>query len=332
MTATPATVLVTDYAWPSLEIERAILSRVGARLLVAGSGTEEELTALAPEADAILTCWRPVTAAVLDAAAKCRTVARYGVGLDNIDVRRATELGIVVSNVPDYCVEEVSDHTAALILALTRHIVPFTTQVSAGKWDNTASGPMRRLRGQTLGLVGTGTIARCVADKMAGFGMRVLAWSPSVSAGEPIGAKATAVGSLDELLAQSDVLSLHVPLTGTTRGLIDAAALARMKPSALLVNTARGAVVDTAALATALRAGKLSGAGLDVLPDEPPRADDPLLTLDNVILTPHAAFASVEAIEELQTKAAENVAAVLGGEVPPYAVNGEVYGRPEVRA
>lgn len=326
-----ATVLVTDYAWESLDIERAILAKAGAQLLVAGTGTEEELIALAPRVDAILTCWRPVTAAVLDAAPRCRTVARYGVGLDNIDVRRATELGIVVTNVPDYCVEEVSDHTAALILALTRHIVPFAAQVSAGNWDNTAGGPMRRLRGQTLGLVGSGAIARRVAEKMTGFGMRALAWSPSVRAGQPAGA-ATAVGSLTEILVRSDVVSVHVPLADTTRRLIDANALAQMKPSALLVNTARGPIVDTAALAAALAAGKLAGAGLDVLPDEPPSPDDPLLRCDNVILTPHAAFASAEAIAELQTKAAGNVAAVLTGAVPAYLVNGEVYERAGVRA
>jgi D-3-phosphoglycerate dehydrogenase / 2-oxoglutarate reductase len=326
-----ATVLVTDYSWESLDIERAILAEADAELLVAETGTENELIALAPRADAILTCWRPVTAAVLDAAARCRTVARYGVGLDNIDVHRATELGIVVTNVPDYCVEEVSDHTAALILALTRRIVPFAAQVSAGNWDNTAFGPMRRLRGQTLGLVGSGAIARRVADKMSGFGMRALTWSPRVRAGQPVGA-ATAVESLAKILARSDVVSVHVPLTDTTRGLIDASALAQMKPSALLVNTARGPIVDTSALAAALAAGELAGAGLDVLPHEPPAPHDPLLKCDNVILTPHAAFASAEAVAELQTKAARNVAAVLTGAVPKYLVNSEVYDRAGVRS
>ncbi len=190
---------------------------------------------------------------------------------------------------------------------------------------------MRRLRGQTLGLVGSGIIARRVADKMTGFGMRALAWSPSVRAGQPVGA-ATAAGSLDEILAHSDVVSLHCPLTAATRGLIDADALARMKPSALLVNTARGPIVDTAALAAALAAGKLAGAGLDVLSEEPPAPGDPLLGCGNVILTPHAAFASAEAIAELQAKAAENVAAVLAGAVPKYLVNAEAYEHSGARA
>jgi D-3-phosphoglycerate dehydrogenase len=326
-----ATVLVTDYAWESLDVERAILTRADARLVVADTGAEEELIAMAPFADAILTCWRPVTAAVLDAAPNCRTVARYGVGLDNIDVAHATDLGMVVTNVPDYSVEEVSDHTAALILAMTRRIVPFTAQVVAGGWDNTTTGPMRRLAGQTLGLVGSGAIARRVAEKMTGFGMRALTWSPRVHAGECVGA-ATAVGSLADLLGRSDVVSVHVPLTDTTRGLIDSDALALMKSSALLVNTARGPIVDTVALAEALATGKLAGAGLDVLSSEPPSPDDPLLALDNVILTPHAAFASVEAISELRAKAAQNVAAVLTGAIPSYVVNREVYRRAGARA
>lgn len=326
-----ATVLVTDYAWESLDIERAILAGADARLLIAETGTEDELIALAPRADAILTCWRPVTAAVLDAARNCRTVARYGVGLDNIDVAHAAKLGMVVTHVPDYCVEEVSDHTAALILALTRRIVPLTRQVAAGGWDHTAAGPMRRLAGQTLGLIGSGAIARRVAEKMTGFGMRALVWSPRLRPGERVGA-ATAAGSLGEILGRSDVVGLHVPLTDGTRGLIDAAALARMKPSALLVNTARGPIVDTAALATALASGALAGAGLDVLPNEPPPPNDPLLGLDNVILTPHAAFASVEAIAELRTKAARNVAAVLTGKTPPYPVDGGACERAGARA
>lgn len=321
------TVLVTDYAWPSLDIEREVFDEAGAELLVAETGAEDELVGLAPRADAILTCFQKVTAAVLEAAPHCRTVARYGVGVDNIDVARATELGMVVSNVPDYCVDEVSDHAAALILALTRHVVPFARQVAGGGWDSTAFPPMRRLRGQTLGLVGFGAIARRVATKMRGFGMQVLAYSPGLRDGEPTD-EVTAAGSLTEVLARSDVVSLHVPLNDDTRGLIDAEALARMKPSALLVNTARGPLVDTTALAGALASGHLAGAALDVLPHEPPAPDEPLLGMDNVILTPHAAFASLEAVAELQHKAATNVAAVLAGRRPRYVVNPGVYRDP----
>jgi D-3-phosphoglycerate dehydrogenase / 2-oxoglutarate reductase len=318
------TVLVTDYAWASLDVERAVLAEAGAELLVAMSGTEDELLRLAPQADAILTCFRQVTAAVLNAAPRCRTVARYGVGVDNIDVRRATELGMVVSNVPDYCVDEVSDHTAALILALTRKVVLYARQVASGGWDNTAFGPMRRLRGQTLGLLGYGAIARRVAQKMSGFGMDIICHSLGLRPGDTDDG-ITVVDSREELFARADVLSVHVPLTDATRGMIGVDTLRLMKPSALLVNTARGPIVDTAALAAALGDGRLAGAALDVLPSEPPEVNDPLLGIDNVILTPHAAFDSVEAVNELRHKAAANVTAVLRGDRPRYVVNPDVY-------
>jgi D-3-phosphoglycerate dehydrogenase / 2-oxoglutarate reductase len=311
------TVLVTDYAWPSLDIERAVLATAGVSLLVAETGHEGELIQLAADADAILTCFRPVTAAVLDAAPRCRTVARYGVGLDNIDVQHADELGMVVTNVPAYCVDEVADHAAALVLALARNVVPFARDVTAGRWDNTAHRPMHRLRGRILGLVGYGAIARSLATRMRAFGMDVLAYSPSLKTAEDVAIAA----SLDELLARADIVSLHVPLTPATTRLIDARSLRLMKPGSYLVNTARGGVVDSAALVDALRSGHLAGAALDVLPTEPPDADDPLLSTPNLILTPHAAFNSVEAVEELQRTAATNVLDVLDGRRPSYPIN-----------
>jgi len=311
------TVLVTDYAWPSLDIERAVLAAAAATLLVAPAGDEGALVELAADADAILTCFRPVTAAVLDAASHCRTVARYGVGLDNIDVPHAHELGMLVTNVPDYCVDEVSDHAAALILALARNVVPFTRDVVDGRWDNTAHGPMHRLRGRTLGLVGYGAIARSLAAKLRAFGMDVLAYSPSLTTNADVEAAA----SLDDLLARADVVSLHVPLSPATKGLIGARELGLMKPGSYLVNTARGAVVDSGALSAALRSGHLAGAALDVLPAEPPASDDPLLSAPNLLVTPHAAFDSAEAVGELQRKAATNVLEVLQGRRPAYPVN-----------
>jgi D-3-phosphoglycerate dehydrogenase len=315
------TVLITDYAWPSLDIERDVLAAAGASLRVAQSGDERELVELAADADAILTCFRPVTAAVLDAAPRCLTVARYGVGLDNIDVAHADRLGMVVTNVPDYCVDEVSDHAAALILALARNVVPFARDVADGRWDNTAHGPMHRLRGRTLGLVGYGAIARSLATKMRAFGMDVLAYTPSLTTNQDLDVAA----SLDELLTRADVVSLHVPLGPTTKGLIDARELDLMKPGSYLVNTARGAVVDSDALSAALRSGHLAGAALDVLPTEPPASDDPLLHAPNLILTPHAAFDSVEAVQELQRKAATNVLDILQGRRPAYVINPAVH-------
>ncbi len=325
----PTTVLVTDYAWPSLDVERRILAGVGAEVVVATTGDERELVSLAPEADAILTNWKLVTARVLDAARRCRTVARYGVGVDNIDVPRATELGIVVSNVPDYCVDEVSDHALALMLALARRIVDFAAQTRAGSWDNQAFGPLHRLRGLTLGLIGFGRIARLVAPKARAFGLRVLAYAPSLSPGAHDGVEA--IGSLDELLAQSDLVSLHAPLTAATHHLLGANELARMRPGALLINTARGGLLDLEAVRAALSAGHLGGVGLDVLDEEPPRTDDPIRRTPGVVLTPHAAFYSVESVVELQEKASANVLSALTGTAPETIVNPDVLVSPSLR-
>jgi D-3-phosphoglycerate dehydrogenase / 2-oxoglutarate reductase len=321
-------VLITDYAWPSLDIERTILGAAGAELLIAPPGDDGELLELARQASAILTCWRPVTAQLLDVAVDCRTVARYGVGLDNIDVVRATELGMLVTNVPHYCVDEVSDHAAALILALSRHVTAFARDVVGGRWDNTAHGPMHRLRGRTLGLVGYGAIAQALAVKMHGFGMDVIAYSPRLRDRRPEHG-VVAVPTLDDLLRSADVVSLHVPLNDTTAGMIDEHALSLMKPTAFLINTARGQVVDSVALFGALTSGRLAGAGIDVLSQEPPGADNPLLAdLPNLIVTPHAAFASVESLVELQTLAATHVLQVLLGGLPDNIVNPQVMDTP----
>jgi D-3-phosphoglycerate dehydrogenase len=322
-------VLVTDYAWPDLERERAALAPHDVELVAASTGDVDELIELAGDVEAILTCWKPVTREVLEGASECLTVARYGVGLDNIDVAAASELGMIVSNVPDFCVDEVADHTMALILAHHRHLLAFAAQTAAGGWDNDATGPMHRLRGQTLGLVGFGRLAQATAARAVGFGLDVIAWSRSLGEG-PRGA-ARGVASLEQLLATSDVVSLHVPHAPSTDRLIDAEALARMKRGAYLVNTSRGRLVDVDALADAIRSGHLAGAGLDVMPDEPPAPDHPLRHLAGVTMTPHAAFDSVESRIDLQDKAAANVASVLEGTVPATIVNPEVLDHPGLR-
>ena len=321
-------VLVTDYAWPSLDIERAILAEADAELVVAKHGDEDEIVELAPGTDAILTNWKRVPASALDAAPGCLLVSRYGVGVDNIPVEHATALGIVVSNVPDFCVEEVSDHAMALVLACARRIVTAARMTRAGGWDLDAIRGLPRLRGQTLGLVGFGNIARSLVVKAQGFGLRVLAYTPRVSPGQGGADGVELTKDLDWLLAESDYVSIHAPSTPDTRGLIGEAQLRRMKPMAFLVNTARGALVDEAALERALREGWIAGAALDVFVDEPPEPSHPLLGLDNVIVTPHMAFYSEAAIVELQVKAAQNVATVLRGEVPASIVNPSVCGSP----
>jgi D-3-phosphoglycerate dehydrogenase len=321
-------VLVTDYAWPSLDPERAILAAAGAEIVVADSGDEDELVELSSGADAILTNWKPVTARLLANATQCMTVARYGVGLDNIDVAAATELGIVVTNVPDFCVDEVSDHTLALVLALSRRIVDFAGQTRSGGWDNKGFGNMHRLRGQTLGLIGFGRIARRVAGKARPFGYRVLAYSPSLTPGNHDGVTAA---SFEKVLRSSDVVSLHAPATPSTRNMIGESELAMMRPGSLLVNTARGALVDEDALRRALMEGRLGGAGLDVMDEEPPPPDHPLRSTPGVVMTPHASFYSVESVRELQETAADNVAAVLGGRLPRTVVNPDVLTSPHLR-
>jgi len=322
-------VLVTDHAW-ELDIEREILAAAGAELIVAPPGGEQALAAASAATDAILTNWRPVPAAVLEAATSCLAVVRYGVGLDNIDVAAASRLGIVVANVPGFCADEVAEHALALMLALQRRVVRFADQTRSGGWDHLAFGPMRRVRGQVLGIVGLGRIGRAVAERAAGLGMTVLGLArPEGSGPAPPG---VALASLADLLARSDVLTLHVPLTDATRGLIGAAELAAMKPGALLVNTSRGAVVDGGALVDALRRGHLGGAALDVLAREPPAPSDPLLALDQVIVTPHAAAFSIESTLELQRRAAASVVAVLGGVRPAHVVNPEVLRSPALRA
>ena len=323
-------VLVTDYAWPDLARERAELAQVGAELVVATTSSPDELIALAAEVDAILTCWKPLPTAVLDAAPRCRMVSRYGVGLDNIPVDHATRLGILVTNVPDFCVDEVADHTLALLLACARRTVSMANATRGGVWNPQMGRGMVRLRGQTLGLVGYGRTGRAVAQRAHAFGLEIIAYTPRLAADE-VAPWGRATNDLAALLAQADYVSLHLPLTVATRGLIDATALRQMKPTAYLINTARGAVVDETALVQALRDGWIAGAALDVLSHEPPPLDHPLLALENVLATPHAAFYSETAIAELATKAARQVVQGLRGEVPHNLVNRSVLMQPNCR-
>lgn len=329
----PTRVLITDYAWPTIAIERRILTEAGAELIVAETGAEDELIRLAPGADAILTCWRRVTAPVLDAAARCHYVGRYGIGLDNIAVDHATRLGILVTNVPDFCQEEVADHALALLMACARRIVPYARATHGGVWDLAAGRPISRLRGQTLGLIGYGSTARTLAAKARGIGFSVLAYTPRLAPGPlPDGTPGEATNDLDALLQAADYVSIHAPATPETRGLLDARALRRMKPTAWVINTSRGALIDEDALHRALTEGWIAGAALDVLAQEPAAPDHPLLALDNTIITPHTAFYSEESTAELQTKAASQAAAFLRGETPPNIVNPAVRAQPNYRA
>jgi D-3-phosphoglycerate dehydrogenase len=327
----PYNVLVTDYVWPSVEPERAVLARIGADLMVAPDGCEETLISLAGEVDAILACFAQVTEKVVRAAEKCVVIGRYGVGVDNIAVDTATELGIAVTYVPDYCVEEVSDHVLGLLLAWNRRIPLFDRSVKTDGWSNVELDmPILRLRGKTLGVVGFGRIGQAVCRKARVFGFQVLAYDPYLPAATVAGLGAQAV-ELDVLLRQADFVTLHSPLNSETRNLIGEAELALMKPTAFLINCARGPLIDEEALYAALKYKQIGGAGLDVLVEAHPSPDHPLLQLDNVIITPHVAFFSQEAVLELEERAAGEVAAVLQGRMPDNLVNRDVLSHPNPR-
>lgn len=314
------TVLMTDYAWPTVEPERNVLAGIGAELVVAETGDEEELIALAPRADGILTCWKQVTTAVVETATQCKVIGRCGIGLDNIDVATATALGIIVTNVPAYCIDEVSDHAMALLLACARKTALLDRDVKNGGWDRNVGPPMHRIRGQTLGVIGFGKIGRAIVPKAQAFGLEVIAFSPSLTeaTAETYGVQRA---EIPELVARSDYITIHAPLTPETHGLLGEAQFRQMKPTAYIINTSRGDIIDTPALYTALTEGWIAGAGLDVLPTEPPEVDDPIRHLDNVILTPHAAFMAEESIYDLEVDAATSVAQVLTGEMPESVVN-----------
>lgn len=316
-------VLITDRAWPDCSIERGILSGAGARLVEAPNGDEATLIALARESDAIGTNWAHVTEKVIRAVPRCRIVARFGIGLDNICVKTATELGIPVTNVPDYCVSEVSDHALALILACARNIAFFHQRTKAGEYNLSAGPPMKRLKGATLGLVGFGHIAQALLPKARAIGFEVIAHSQHA---DDHGTGCPMVG-FDELLRRSDFISLHAPLTDSTHGLFSDPQFAQMKPTAFLINTSRGGLVDHAALWRAISSGRFAGAALDVFDPEPPDLSLPLFRDERVIVTPHAAFTSEQSLQDLRTRTARQIAEALQGRRPENVINPQVYAR-----
>lgn len=324
-------VLITDHVWPSTDPERAVLEAGGASVVVAPNGEEATLIELARDADAIMTCFAQVTENVVRAAEQCAVIGRFGVGVDNIAVNTATELGIAVTYVPDYCVDEVSDHVMALLHAWNRKIALFDRSVKERGWGSQPlTMRMMRLRGKTIGIVGFGRIGQAVAAKARAFGLNILAADPVVPAKtvENLGGRLV---DLPALLAESDFVSLHTPLTDATRDLIGREELAMMKPEAFLINAARGPLVDEVALYEALTGNIIAGAGLDVMVDNTPPQDHPLLSLDNIIITPHVAFFSQESTLELEQRAAAEVVSVIHGRMPDNLVNSAVLDHPNPR-
>lgn len=310
-------VLMTDRAWPDTSIERSILESADAELVEAAVADEATLVAMAADVDAIATTWAKVTDKVIRSCSRCRVVARLGIGLDNISVSTATELGIPVTNCPDYCVSEVSDHALGLLLACARNITFFHGRTKRGEYNLGAASEMRRLSVQTVGLIGLGHIARELYPKLRCLGLKVLAYTPS---GSDHGTGCEMV-SLNELLSRSDFVSLHAPLLPETHHLINADRLKLMKHTAYVINTSRGGLIDAAALFSALENHQIAGAALDVFDPEPPDLSHPLYRDERVIVTPHAAFVSVESLNELRSQAMSQVVQALKGERPNNVVN-----------
>ncbi len=314
-------VLITDHVWPTTDPEREILESAGAEVIVAPDGEEETLISLAKDVDAIMTCFAHVTEKVVRSAKKCVVIGRFGVGVDNIAVDTATELGIAVTYVPDYCIDEVSDHVLAMLHTWNRKIAIFDQSVKKDGWGHLGLNMrIMRLRGKTIGIVGFGRIGQAVADKASAFGLNILASDPVVDEAT-VRAHGGVLTGLEELLENSDFVTLHAPLIPATEKMISAKELGLMKPDSFLINAARGPLIDEDALYTALQTGVIGGAGLDVMVENVPNKNHPLLSLDNIIITPHTAFFSQESTLELERRAAQEVVRAYKGEMPDNLVN-----------
>jgi D-3-phosphoglycerate dehydrogenase len=313
-------IAVTDSVFPTLDPAKAALARLNPTYRMAKSASADDILAVARDADALLITYAKITREIIGQLTKCKAIGRFGLGVDNIDLPAAKEKGIAVNYVPDYCIREVSDHTMALLLSLIRKVPLSNKLVQAGRWEMPAVVPIRRIEGTVLGLVGFGHIPRLVAPKAQAFGIKVIAYDPFAKAELFKAANVESV-DFDTLLQRSDYVSVHAPLMAQTRGMMNADAFAKMKKGAYIVNTARGPLIDEPALIAALDAGQVGGAGLDVVATEPLAKDSPLLGRDNVIVSPHTAFYSIEALEELQSKCASDVARVLSGEKAVYPIS-----------
>lgn len=318
-------VAVADSVFPNLDPARQVLSQIGAELTLSPDKSPESIVNVARNADAVLVTYAKITADMIKQMPRVRVISRFGIGVDNVDLAAATAQGIVVTKVPDYCIDEVSDHAVALMLAIGRKIGFADNLVQKGRWEMPAVVPIHRLRGSVVGLAGFGRIPQLVVPKVQAFGMKVVAYDPFVPAHVFSSLNVEQV-DFQQLLKVSDYISVHTPLLPETKGLFNAAVFRQMKKSAYIVNTARGPVIDEDDLAKALDAGEIAGAALDVMTQEPP-GNSPLLGRPNVIITPHTSFYSEESLVELQTKAAQEVVAVLQGRPPRNPVNPEVLAR-----
>ena len=312
-------VVVTDSPFPSLDPAKKALEDANAEVIQAPSSSEEDIIKSAEYADAILVTYAKLNENILRSLKNCKAIGRFGIGVDNIDLKVAGELGISVNYVPDYCLDEVSDQAMAMIISMARKIPQSNKLVQSGRWEMPAVVPMYRLRGKTVGLIGFGNIPRLMTPKAQAFGFNVIASDPYAPKElfEKFNVESV---TMDELYERSDFISVHAPLLPETKGLVNKESFKKMKKTAIIVNTARGPLIDESDLIEALDNKEIGGAGLDVVETEPLPEDSALLGRDNVILAPHTAFYSVEALEELQRKAASDVARVLNGEEPIYPI------------
>ena len=316
-------VVITDCAHGSIGEEAEEFNRMRAELILAQVQKEEDVLRACKEADGIINQYSLLTRRVLENLPKCKVVSRYGVGVDSVDLRAATDLGIIVANVPDYCIDEVANQTISMILTLIRKTAFFDQKVKSGQWDFRLGIPIYRTRGKTLGLIGCGKIGLEVGKRMSSFGVKVITFDPyldKVSGGIEL-------KDFDTVLKESDFISIHCPLNDSTRHLIGEREFRKMEKRPLLINTSRGPIIDERALIQALEEDLISGAGMDVLEKEPPDSQNPLLKMENVILSPHISFYSVESISELKRRTAKNVSDVLTGKWPGSVVNHEVIGK-----
>ena len=316
-------IVITDYQYETIEPQREVVRAFPeAELIDLQCRTEEDVIRLAGDADILLNQYAPMNARVIGALKHCKAIIRYGIGVDTVDIDAATKHGIYVCNVPDYGVDETSNQTIAMILAMARKLPIIHADVRRGGWGLSSGKPMYRFAGSTIGFVGLGRIASAVVEKLRPFGLKMIAYDPYIAAdkAEAMGVKLV---DFDTLLKTSDYVTIHCPATAENRHMFNAEAFSLMKPTAYLINCARGSIVDTQALIEALQTGKIAGAALDVIEKEPIEKDNPLLAMDNVIIVSHFGGYSEEAIVSLQTKAAQEAVNILSGNKPFNAVNGK---------
>lgn len=320
-------IVITDCDHESVEIERESVEAADGRLTLCQDATPAGIIKNARDAQGLIVQYGQITSEVLAALPELRVVSRYGVGVDTVDVEAATRHGVAVCNVPDYGTEAVSDHAITLALSVLRDVTGLDRRLRQGQPSLAPAQPIFQLRGRRFGVIGAGAIGMATARKAAGLGFEVVLCDPRLTPGETT-IDGWAVVSFDTLLSSAQIVSLHLPLIEQTHHLIDAAALATMREDAILINTARGGVVDTAALVNALEAGRIFGAGLDVLEEEPLAVEHPLTRFERVILTPHAGFYTEESYAELKARTAQNAVDVIAGRRPRNILNPEVLAHP----